>query len=147
MVEIKHLSISVKQPESAAKALAEMTGGKAEPFISRNMPGAWVCIWDEKTNHLIEFLPDGYLMYSTEYGADFKKLDFNMSYNSTHFQLEIKTPLKDIKSIADRYSLQHKFRPSRGGPLYDVWFEKEFLIEFVSDEIRALAAPISIAAV
>jgi hypothetical protein len=147
MVEIKHLSISVKEPEKAAKALADMTGGKAEAFISRNMPGAWVCIWDEKTNHLIEFLPDGYLMYSTEYGADFKKLDFNMSYNSTHFQLEVKTPLKDIKAMADKYNLQHKFRPNRGGPLYDVWFEKEFLVEFVSDEIRALVAPMATASV
>ncbi|WP_413291350.1 hypothetical protein [Bdellovibrio sp. HCB337] len=139
MVEIKHLSVSVKQPEQAAKALAEMTGGKAERFISRNMPGAWVCIWDEKTNHLIEFLPDGYLMHPTEYGADFKKLDFDMNYNSTHFQLEVKTPLSDIQEVADNYGLAHKFRPTRGGPLYDVWFEKMLLVEFVSDEIRALA--------
>ena len=138
MVEIKHLSVSVKDPAKAAKALAEMTQGKAEEFISGNMPGARVCIWDEKTNHLIEFLPDGYLMYSTDYGADFKKLDFDMNYNSTHFQLEVNVPLKDIKTIADKHGLAHKFRPTRGGPLYDVWFEKELLVEFVSDEIRDL---------
>lgn len=138
MVEIRHLSVSVNEPAKAAKALAEMTNGKAEEFRSSNMLGAWVCIWDEKTNHLVEFLPDSYLMYPTEYGADFKKQDVNMNYKSTHFQLEIKTPLKDIKSIADRYGLSHKFRPTRGGPLYDVWFEKELLVEFVSDEIRDL---------
>jgi len=138
MVEIKHLSVSVNNPEKAAKALAEVTSGNAEAFISRNMPGAWVCIWDEKANHLVEFLPNEYLMHSTEYGADFKKLEFKQNFNSTHFQLEVKTPLKDIKTIADKFGLAHKFRPSRGGPLYDVWFEEQLLVEFVSNEIRSL---------
>lgn len=138
MVEIKHLSVSVQNPEHAAKALAEMTSATAKPFISRNMPGAWVCIWDERTNHLVEFLPNEYLIYPTEYGADFKKLESKQNFNSTHFQLEIKTPLVEIKAIADRYNLSHKFRPSRGGPLYDIWFEDQFLVEFVSDEIRDL---------
>ena len=75
-------------------------------------------------------------MHATDYGADFKKMDFKNSFNSTHFQLEIQSPLSDIKFIADRYGFQHKFRPNQGGPLYDVWFEKELLIEFTSDEIR-----------
>jgi hypothetical protein len=136
MVEIKHLSVSVHNPEKAAKVLAEMTGGQAQAFSTRNMFGAWVCMWDEKTNHLIEFLPNDYLMYSTDYGADFKKLELRQNFNSTHFQLEVKTPLKDLQRIADKYGLNHKFRPYRGGPLYDVWFEDQFLIEFVSDEIR-----------
>lgn len=138
MVEIKHLSVSVNSPEKVAKALAEMTSGKAESFISKNMSGAWVCLWDEKTNHLIEFLPNDYLMHPTEYGADFKKLESKQNFNSTHFQLEVKTPLSDIKAIADKYGLSHKFRPYRGGPLYDVWFEDQLLVEFVSDEIRNL---------
>lgn len=138
MVEIKHLSVSVHDPENAAKALAEMTSGNAKPFLSRNMSGAWVCIWDESTNHLIEFLPNEYLMHPTEYGADFKKLDLKQNFNSTHFQIEVKTPLMEIKAVAEKFNLTHKFRPSRGGPLYDVWFEDQFLVEFVSDEIRNL---------
>ena len=132
MVQIKHLSVSVNDPEKAAKSLAEMTSGKAQPFISKNMPGAWVCIWDEKTNHLVEFLPNEYLMYATDYGADFRKFEFKQNFNSTHFQIEVDTPLKD------KFNLHHKFRPSRGGPLYDVWIEEQLLVEFVSDEIRSL---------
>lgn len=138
MIEIKHLSVSVENPEQAAKALAEMTDGNAQPFSSRNMSGAWVCMWDEKTNHLIEFLPNDYLMHSTGYGADFKKLEFRQNFNSTHFQLEVLTPLEDLQRIADRFGLKHKFRPNRGGPLYDIWFEDQLLVEFVSDEIRNL---------
>jgi hypothetical protein len=77
-------------------------------------------------------------MYPTEYGADFTKLDFQMNYNSTHFQLEVQTSLKEIQRIAGHYNFKNSFRPHRGGPLYDVWLEKEFLVEFVSDEIRSL---------
>lgn len=97
-----------------------------------------MCIWDESKNHLIEFLPDGYLMHATEYGADFKKMDTNLNYKSTHFQIEVDIPLNQIKSIADKNKFSHSFRRSRGGPLYDVWFEDQLLVEFTSDEIRAL---------
>lgn len=138
MIEIMHLSLTVKNPEQAAKALAEMTAGHAKPFLSKNMPGGWLCIWDESRNHLVEFLPDGYLMHATSYGADFKKMESLMNYKSTHFQLNVDIPLEKIKQIADKYALKHSFRPTRGGPLYDVWFEDQFLVEFVSDEIRGL---------
>ena len=78
-------------------------------------------------------------MYATEYGADFRKMDSNVNYKSTHFQLEVDTTLQTIKSIADEYKFRHSFRPNRGGPLYDVWFEDQLLIEFTSDEIRKLS--------
>ena len=139
MVQIKHLSVSVEDPESAAKTIAEMTGGVAKTFSSTHMTGAWVCMWDEKTNHLIEFLPNDYLMYPTEYGADFKKLPMKQNFNSTHIQLETDMPLSHIKKISDDRGFEHKFRPYRGGPLYDVWIEDQLLVEFVSEEIRSLS--------
>ena len=139
MVEIRHLSVTARNPEKAAKALAEMTGGQAQPFISKNMPGAWVCIWDTSKNHLIEFLPDGFLMQATDYGADFKKMDSNVNYKSTHFQLEVDATVNEIKLVADKNSFRHAFRANRGGPLYDVWFEDQLLVEFTSDEIRKLS--------
>ncbi len=138
MIKIQHLSVSVNNPRKMAEALAEVTKGKAEKFLSKNMTEAWVCIWDEKTNHLIEFLPNDYLMHPTDYGADFKQLPQKQNFNSTHVQLEVETPLESIIFMANKYGFEHRFRPNRGGPLYDVWFEKEFLIEFVSDEIRNL---------
>lgn len=142
MVEIRHLSVTARNPEKAAKALAEMTGGQAQPFISKNMPGAWVCIWDISKNHLIEFLPDGFLMHATDYGADFKKMDSNVNYKSTHFQLEVDAAVNEIKLVADKYNFRHAFRANRGGPLYDVWFEDQLLVEFTSDEIRKLSQPL-----
>ena len=137
-MEIRHLSVTSKAPERSAKILAEMTKGKSEPFRSKNMQGAWVCLWDEENDQLIEFLPERYLMIPTEVGANFKKLDIAQGFNSTHFQIEVDSPLDLIKEIAERYDCHHYFRPKFGGPLYEVWIEDQLLVEFVSDEIRGL---------
>lgn len=139
MVQIKHLSVSVNNPERAAKILAEITSGEAQSFTSRSMTGAWVCMWDEKSNHLIEFLPKNYLMFNADFGADFKLMTESQNFNSTHFLLETDVALDKIKTVAEKHDCKHQFRARFGGPLYDVWFEEQFLVEFVSDEIKALA--------
>ena len=95
-------------------------------------------MWDESTNHLIEFLPKNYLMFDADFGADFKLMDEPQNYNSTHFLIETDTSVSNIKAIADKYDCNHKFRERFGGPLYDVWVEEQFLIEFVSEEIKNL---------
>ncbi len=133
MVEIRHVSVSVSNPERAASILAEITGGQVRRFRSPRMNGA---CWDENLNHLIEFLPNSYLMFPTEYGADFKEMDTVQNFNSTHFLLEVDLPMSKIKEVADRYGCENRFRPKCGGPLYDVWIEEQFLVEFSSDEIR-----------
>ena len=77
-------------------------------------------------------------MHATDYGADFRKMDANVNYKSTHFQLEVSTSLSEIKLIADQCGFKHSFRSNRGGPLYDVWLEDQLLVEFTSDEIRQM---------
>ena len=62
-----------------------------------------------------------------------------MNYKSTHFQLEVDATVNEIKLVADKNSFRHVFRANRGGPLYDVWFEDQLLVEFTSDEIRKLS--------
>ena len=135
-MKIRHLSVTVKNPERSATILAEMTGGSAEVFPSQKMQGAWVCIWDETKNNLVEFLPNEYLMYPTEYGADFRKFGHPQNFNSTHFLLEIDFPLIELQKVPDKYKCRHSFRPRFGGPLYDVWIEDQLLVEFISDEIK-----------
>lgn len=142
-MKITHLSVVVKNPKLSCQILAEMTQGRAEEFKSKNMSGDWVCMWGNDTDELVEFLPHGYLMHPTALGANFKKIETPLGYNSTHFQLEISIALEEIKTVADKYQLHHYFRPRFGGPLYEVWIEDQFLVEFVSDEIRALAASVS----
>lgn len=138
-MKIKHLSVVVKNPELSAKIVAEISDGRAVQFGSKNMQGAWVCMWGGDTDELIEFLPEGYLMYATDLGANFKPVVEKHGYNSTHFQLEVSISLAKIKSVADKYNCRNYLRPRFGGPLYEVWVEEQFLVEFVSDEIRALS--------
>lgn len=140
MVEIKHLSLAVKNPKRVARLLAEMTAGKAQPFSSGTAMKAWICLWNAEKNELIEFLPLGWTMAPTDRGATFKKTEFNQVYNPTHVQLEVKAALDHLQSIANKYGCKHNPRPDpkRGGPLYEVWLEDDFLVEFTSDEIRAM---------
>jgi hypothetical protein len=136
-MKINHLSIVVKNPERCSKILAELSNGVAIEFSSKFMQNAWICYWNGNKNECIEFLPKGYLLYSTEAGANFKSIDVDHGYNSTHFQLEVKTSLNQIKQVAEKHKCNHLFRPRYGGPLYEVWIEEQFLAEFVSDEIRS----------
>jgi hypothetical protein len=135
-LKILHLSVTSKNPQKSSEILAELTNGKAMAFRSKSMEGAWVCMWNEATNELIEFLPEGYLMQPTELGANFKKVETPHGYNSTHFQIETDIPVSTIKAVADKHKCHNYFRPRFGGPLYEVWIEDQILVEFVSDEIR-----------
>ncbi len=140
MIVIKHLSIAVDSPARAAQILADLTGGTAQPFKTRTTMRAWVCLWNAEKHELIELLPRDWVMYPTSEGASFKEINASNSYNATHIQLETFTPLHQIQAIADKHGCQHypRVNPRFGGPLYEVWIEEDFLIEFVSDEISNL---------
>lgn len=139
-MKITHLSVIVNDPKQAATVLAELTNGEVSEFGSRVMQGAYVCMWGSDKDELIEFIPNGYVMYPTTCGADFKKTDEMLSYNSTHFQLRVNLPLENMSKIAKKYNCQQFLRTSksRGGPLLEIWIEKFLLVEFTSEEIDKL---------
>lgn len=140
MVQIKHLSLAVKHPEKVARVLAEMTNGEALQFSAGTTMNGWVCLWNAEKNELIEFLPQGWMMYPADEGARFKDIGITQKYNPTHVQLEVTVALSHLQSIANKFECQHGTRSDtrRGGPLYEVWLEDDFLIEFVSNEITAI---------
>ena len=137
-MHIKHLSITAQNPERAAKILAKLTDGLAYPFPSRTMEGAWVCAWDKQAGELIEFIPNNYLLCPGKYAAEYASREVAQNFNSTHFMLETEQSLDQLKSVAEKHELYHRFRPRLGGPLYEIWLEPQVLVEFVSDEIRNL---------
>lgn len=142
-MKIVHLSVTVDDPEYCAQTLAALTQGRVEVFRSRHMHGAFVCMWGDDHDELIEFLPQGFRMISTPRGADFEDTGERQPYNATHVQLETETTLEHIRAVADERGCQHLLRASRrrGGPLYEVWVTPRFLVEIVSDEVRALGEP------
>jgi len=68
-MKIKHLSIQAQDPETAARCLAEMTAGSYQEFPSKTMTGAWVCVWDQDENEMIEFIPPGYKICFGEFAG------------------------------------------------------------------------------
>ena len=103
------------------------------------MDGAWLCVWDKDANELVEFTPKRYRLSPGNYAAEYKLLDFEQNFNSTHFLIETEQAVSHLIEVADKYDLYHRFRPRFGGPLYEIWIEQEMLIEFISDEIRNLS--------
>ena len=137
-MKIRHLSLTALHPQTAAKQLAELTGGIAERFPSKTMRGAWLCVWNEDKNELIEFIPDDYQLVCSDHGAEYRQQTQRQNFNASHVMIETDKSVEWLKSTADKHSLVHRFRSRFGGPLYDVWLEKHLLIEFFSKEIELL---------
>ena len=55
-MKISHVSVAVREPERAARALAEIWGGSAHPFFP--LPGAWIAFSSEEPSSQVEFYPD-----------------------------------------------------------------------------------------
>lgn len=137
-MKIRHLSLTAQHPETAAQRLAELSGGVAERFPSKTMSGAWLCVWNKDENELIEFIPDDYRLVFSNRGAEYQQQEQRQNFNASHVMIETKKSVEWLKRTADKHGLVHRFRPSFGGPLYDIWLEKYLLIEFFSKEIELL---------
>ncbi|MGF1704240.1 hypothetical protein L4D09_28595 [Photobacterium makurazakiensis] len=135
-MKIKHLSISSKVPERSAAILAELTSGEVKPFPSKTMENAWLCIWDEGENELIEFIPNQYALCYGVHAAVYERQDKSQEFNASHFMLEANKDINELARIADKHGLVHRFRARFGGPLYEVWLEDSLLVEFWSREIQ-----------
>lgn len=138
--EIRHLSINVQNPKRCSRILAELTQGKSQEFKAKNLKGAWVTIWDESKNQLIEFLPLGYRLKPSKDGVIFEKTS-HLIPSGQHIQIFTPEKLKIIQTLGEDEGCFHMARLDvrKGGPLYEFWIEESFLVELVSEEISKLA--------
>ncbi|MGR5354099.1 hypothetical protein ACPV40_19090 [Vibrio alfacsensis] len=137
-MKIKHLSINSLQPKRSSEILAELTNGEAKTFPSKTMNGAWMCVWSESDNELIEFIPAEYKLTFGALTATYEEQGGKQNFNASHFMLEANKTVDELVAIAEKYQLVHRFRKHFGGPLYEVWLEDGLLVEFCSDEISKL---------
>ncbi|GMQ46681.1 hypothetical protein [Vibrio sp. 10N] len=137
-MKIKHLSINSVQPKLSSQILAELTNGEAKTFPSKTMIGAWMCVWNEVDNELIEFIPTKYKLTFGELAATYKEQDDPQNFHASHFMLEANKTVDELAAIAEKHQLVHRVRKHFGGPLYEVWLEDGLLVEFYSDEILKL---------
>ncbi|EHH2488994.1 hypothetical protein D8T49_22945 [Vibrio vulnificus] len=137
-MKIKHLSINSYQPKRSSEILAELTNGEAKAFPSKTMIGAWMCVWSESDNELIEFIPVQYKLTFGDLAAIYEEQGKNQNFHASHFMLEANKTVDELVAIAEKHQLVHRFRKHFGGPLYEVWLEDGLLVEFCSDEISKL---------
>ncbi|GEM_PF-2886432 len=135
-MKIIHLSINATTPERSACILAELTSGIAKPFPSASMENAWQCIWNEAENELVELIPRQYSLAYGEHGAIYVEQAEMQNFHACHVMLEANKSVAELIQIADKHGLTHRFRPSFGGPLYEIWLEPSLLVEFCSQEIQ-----------
>ncbi|OOF23303.1 hypothetical protein BZJ19_13455 [Salinivibrio proteolyticus] len=136
--KIKHLSINSLQPKRSSEILAELTNGEAKAFPSKTMTGAWICVWSESDNELIEFILAQYKLTFGDLAAIYEDQGKNQNFHASHFMLEANKTVDELVEIAEKHQLAHRFRKHFGGPLYEVWLEDGLLVEFCSDEISKL---------
>jgi len=141
MPTLFHLSLSVRDPEHCARVLAEITDGQAIAFKARGLEGAWICLWDPTTNHLVEFLPARAVMHRAPEAAAFRSTDHPV-VGGTHLQLQAERGVDHIRGVSESHGCCCRLRcdPRRGGPLLEVWLEEDVLLELVSDDISAACA-------
>ncbi|ALM70763.1 TPA: hypothetical protein RQL13_004418 [Vibrio vulnificus] len=137
-MKIKHLSVSSCRPKRSSEILAELTNGEAKAFPSKTMTGAWMCVWKESDNELIELIPVRYKLTFGDLAAIYEEQGENQNFHASHFMLEANKTVDELATIAEKYQLVHRFRKHFGGPLYEVWLEDGLLVEFCSDEISKL---------
>jgi hypothetical protein len=125
-----HLSVGVGDPKTCATALAELSDGTVEPFP--RLENTYVCFWGGGwEGQYVEFYSRDHKLVPTEEGADFETLAEPASFRSTHFFLNVATPVEKIQEIARRYGFRYCYRVRGGGPLHEVWLENDLLVELV----------------
>ncbi|HEY9839652.1 MAG: hypothetical protein ACAI44_05625 [Candidatus Sericytochromatia bacterium] len=132
--EIRHLSLTVLEPESCAVRLAALTGGEARPFKARHVAGAWICLWDAGRNQLVEFIPCGWIQTPGEDGALFIAAPA-ASTGASHLQLALACDRATLEARAQALGLELFYRAKFGGPLLEGWLEPGLLVEFLTSDL------------
>lgn len=135
---ISHVSIAVRDPERAARALAEIWGGAAHPFFP--LPDAWIAFSGGEPSCQIEFYPDGTELESEDTRADyaFRTNPEASSLTATHIALKAPCDRSTVERIAAREGWRCGLG-NRGGAfdVVDLWIEDRLMIEVVTPDLAA----------
>ena len=130
------MSMGVTDPKKVAEALAAMTEGTVDTF--HPVEGAYVCLWGGWEGQFIELYPKDTVLTLTPGGAEFETRAKAAGPGSTHINLEVSATGEEIIQLAKRYGLKHHFRPDHGGPLHEIWFGEELMVELVTSDLNSL---------
>lgn len=128
-----HASLAARNPEHAARVIAEIWGGEAMPFPPV-IDGSWIAMAGDARNTAIEFYPHGTVLVPGDGDADAVGVISDAPpLTATH--LAIATPLDqhDIEAIGAREGWAVKYR-KRGGVfgVLELWVENAIMIEVLT---------------
>ena len=134
---LHHLSIPARQPERAARALAELLGGDVTPFGP--LPGSWIAWARDEAGTAIDCLPLGSELRPGD-GADearFAVAERPSPYGATHAALSVERSEDEIRAVADREGWR-AVRCERGPfSVVEVWVENAVMLEFLTPEMAS----------
>jgi len=136
-MKISHVSVAVREPEHAARALAEIWGGKAHPFFP--LPAAWIAFSSGEPSSQIEFYPDKAELEPIDTREDytFRTNPQASRLTSTHIALKAPCDQATVERIAAREAWRCRLG-NRGGAfdVMDIWIEDRLMIEVVTPDLE-----------
>jgi hypothetical protein len=136
---IHHLSFAARDPQRAARVIAELFGGEAFPFPPV-AEGSWVAIAGDDRGTTIEVYPAGAELHPAEGDADSFAVMAPAPVRRVATHAAVATPLAadEVLAIAAREGWLAKYR-KRGGifGVIEFWVENDFLLEVMTAEMQA----------
>lgn len=134
---IHHLSISAREPERAARALAELLGGDVTPFGP--LPGSWIAWARDDVGTAIDCMPVGTEMRpgEGEEEARFAVAEHPSPHGATHAAISVERSEEEILAVAAREGWR-AVRCSRGPfDVVELWVDNAVMLEMLTPEMTA----------
>lgn len=130
---IYHASIGVREPERVAKAIAELWGGEAVPFLPvRN--GSWMALAGDERGSAIEVYFSGVVLDPSEASSVAKEpVEMGTELTSTHIAIGTKLSAEEVVALAKRegWFVRSENRHLPFGVI-EVWIEDHILFEVLT---------------
>ena len=135
---IHHYSIAARDPRHVAQVIAELWGGRAQPFPPV-AEGSWVALAGDERHSMVEVYPFGCELRPAEGDAD-AVARFNpeaSGFTATHAALASPLDPAEVFAIAEREGWQAKHR-RRGGlfGVIELWIENSVMVEVLTPEMQ-----------
>lgn len=135
---IYHASIGVRDPERVAKAIAELWGGEAVPFLPvRN--GSWMALAGDERGSAIEVYFSGVVLDPSDPSSVGQEpVEMGTPLTSTHIAIGTELTAEEVVALAKRegWFTRSEDRHLPFGVI-EVWIEDHILFEVLTADQRA----------
>lgn len=132
-----HISIAAERPESAARLVAELWGGRAYPFPPVG-DGSWIAMAGDEMGSAIEVYPLGTELHEGEGESAVRAVAGRPSRNGpVHVAIATQLDMDEVKRIAERFGAPAKLCSRGPFRVIELWVEGCFMIEVLTPQMQA----------